>query len=383
MRILVISDLPQFVTGGAEIQASRLIEAWLDRGHEVLCFGRRMHGSVVQIGRHRLQVRRIRVFQRLGRPGRAITYFLSLGLLLLRYRLWPDVIYTRFLHEAAATAALLKHVGSLRCALVPTPANAGVNGDDKVIAALPFRRFLVRVMDAQCDAINLIAPAMRGDLRDLGFSDAKFHFIPNGINIPAEVPRNHNGPLRLLFIGRLASQKGIDILLHALGRLALGGEPTPYQLKIVGDGPERVPLETLASTLGLATNVSFVGEMTGDQVQAVLSDSDVFLLPSRYEGMSNAGLEAMARGLPLLLTRCGGLDTYLDESCGWVAPPEDEDALVEQLRQILETPRARLLQMGAGAREVAQRHFAMSEVADRYLKLFATIRHPRHGAGPQ
>lgn len=370
MRILVISDLPQFVVGGAEMQASRLIEAWLDRGHEVLCLGRRMGARSVQIGRHRIQTRRIGVLQWLGRPGRALSYFICLAALLWRYRAWPDVIYTRFLHEAAATAAVLKHLGLLHSVLVPTPANAGAHGDDKFIGALPFRRPLVKVLEAQCDAINLIAPAMAGDLRALGFSGRNFSFIPNGIEIPQPVAEPRTGPLRLLFVGRLSPQKGLDVLLAALSR-AGAGSAQAFVLSIVGDGPEMQRLSAAAQ--GLAGQVRFLGELPQLEVQGLLREADVFVLPSRYEGLSNAGLEAMACGLPLLLTRCGGLDTYLDETSGWVIPPADEAALARTLNQILATPREQLRKMGQDARRVAQQNFAMAEVADRYLALFRSL----------
>ncbi len=373
MRILVISDLPHFVVGGAEFQAARLIEAWLDRGHEVICLGRRMRGDAVEIGRHRLRVGRIHVVQGLGRPGRALSYFLSLALLLLRHRRWPDVIYTRFLHEAAATAALLKQAGLLRCALVPTPANSGVNGDDKVIKALPFRHQLVRVLDAQCDAINLIAPAMADDLRQLGFSGRGFSFIPNGIDLPDRVPRKAQARLRLLFVGRLAPQKGLDILLSALARMAPALREK-FELYLVGDGPERERLTDLAARHGLADSIHFTGEVQQDRVQDLLLQSDIFVLPSRYEGMSNAALEAMAAGLPVLLTRCGGLDTYLNESSGWVVPPVDEMALAEALARAVATPREQLSRMGQGARRIVEGNFAMAGIADRYLALFESLR---------
>jgi glycosyltransferase involved in cell wall biosynthesis len=373
VRILVISDLPQFVVGGAEMQASRLIQAWLDRGHEVICCGRRMGADSVQIGRHTIRTHRIRVVQQLGRPGRALSYFLSLAVLLARYRSWPDVIYTRFLNEAAATAALLKQFGVLHCALVPTPANAGVNGDDKVIGALPFHRRLVRVLDAQCNAINLIAPAMADDLRALGFSGTSFRFIPNGIDLPPPAERGDTGTLRLIFVGRLAWQKGLDRLLQALS-VAASATGRQFELQIVGDGPDRQALETLATRLGLAGKVIMLGEKRQGEVQELLRQSDVFVLPSRYEGLSNAGLEAMACGLPLLLTRCGGLDSYLDQDSGWIIPTDDDTALAEALRDILTTPRQALQEMGLKAREIARRNFAMSEVAERYLALFDTLR---------
>lgn len=108
MRILVLSDLPQFVTGGAERQAANLIEAWMDAGHEVTCFGRRMGCEPVRVGKHEVPVRRIGTVQRFGRLLRGVSYLISLAMLLLEHRRSIDLIYTRFLGEAAVTVSLLK-----------------------------------------------------------------------------------------------------------------------------------------------------------------------------------------------------------------------------------------------------------------------------------
>ena len=65
----------------------------------------------------------------------------------------------------------------------------------------------------------------------------------------------------------------------------------------------------------------------------------MFILPSRYEGMSNAVLEAMEAGLPILLTRCGGIDTYIDESIGWTCEPDDVNGLTAALLRMLDHAR--------------------------------------------
>ncbi len=83
MRILVISDLPQFVTGGAEMQAYRLIDTWLEAGHEVIGFGRRMRSGTLETDNGTFPVRRIRTVQKCGRAIRAMTYVASLSFLLL------------------------------------------------------------------------------------------------------------------------------------------------------------------------------------------------------------------------------------------------------------------------------------------------------------
>jgi glycosyltransferase involved in cell wall biosynthesis len=377
MRILVVSDLPQFVTGGAEMQAARLIEAWLDAGHEVRCLGRRMGRGPVQLGRHALPVHRIHVSSLLGRWGRAVSYFLSLAWLLLHHRRWADVVYTRFLGEAAATAALLKAVGALRAPLVATPANTRGNGDTNLLRSLPFGRRLIRLLDRHCNAINLIADDMVDELRTAGFSGANFSRIPNGIPLGVMPMRAAAAMPNFVAVGRFTPQKGYDVLLQAMSlvrdRLA------PGQVWVIGDGPERERLVALSNELQVADRIVWHGELPQSRVAQLLGQAHLFLLPSRYEGLSNAGLEAMERGLPLLLTQCGGLDRHIDASMGWVVPPEDVAALADALRKALATGPQGLLEMGGHARHYAERTFDMAVIAGRYLALFERLREGKPG----
>ncbi|HET6435316.1 MAG TPA: glycosyltransferase family 4 protein [Xanthomonadaceae bacterium] len=375
MRILVVSDLPQFVTGGAEMQAARLIEAWLDAGHEVRCLGRRMGARSVRIGRHVLPVARIRTTSLLGRYGRAASYFLSLAWLLWRNRRWAQVVYTRFLGEAAATAAILKASGVLRLPLVATPANTRGNGDINLLRSLPLGGRLIGLLDRECDAINLIAADMVAELRAAGFSGRNFTRIPNGIRLAPPPARAQRDRPRFLAVGRLTPQKGYDVLLSALASMREAF--APGQVRIVGDGPERDALASQAVALGVADIVHWVGEASQDVVVRCLDDADVFLLPSRYEGLSNAGLEAMERALPLVLTRCGGLDHYVDPSVGWVVASEDASAFAGALAEALAATPARRARMGLEARRRLEHEFDMAVVAARYAALFQALHEGR------
>lgn len=377
MRILVLSDLPQFVTGGAEMQAARLIEAWLDAGHEVRCLGRRMGRGPVQLGRHALPVGRIRTSSLLGRWGRAATYFLSLAWLLLRHRRWTDLIYTRFLGEAAATAALLKATGLLEVPLVATPANTHGNGDTNLLRSLPLGRHLIRLLDRHCDAINLIAGDMEDELRTAGFTGANFSRIPNGIPLGIVPERDVFALPHFIAVGRLTQQKGYDVLLRAVAQVR--DLIAPRQVWIVGDGPERESLASQSKELQIADRIVWLGELPQPQVVQLLDEAHMFLLPSRYEGMSNAGLEAMERGLPILLTRCGGLDRHIDANMGWIVPPEDANALAKALGEAVTAGPRELVEMGGHARRYAERTFDMDLIANRYLELFSQLRGGRAG----
>jgi glycosyltransferase involved in cell wall biosynthesis len=372
MRILVVSDLPQFVTGGAEMQAARLIEAWSRAGHEVICLGRRMGACEASVGSVRVPVHRIRTISWLGRPGRALSYFLSLAWHALRLRRWADVAYCRFLGDAAVTLCCVRALGLFRQPIVSTPANAGPTGDVSYLRSVPGTARIVRLLDCELADINLIAPGMAADLQEAGFDKVRISRIPNGVPVaPLRRQARADGPLRVLSVGRLAFQKGYDVLIEALGRLPLGIAER-LRVEIAGDGPLRQELETSARNLprGLLT---FLGELDSAAVRRRLEESDVFLLSSRYEGMSNAALEAMERGLPLLITRCGGIDTYLGADEAWVVSPGDAAALAEAIASLPELAPEALVRAGDASRALVEREFALEAVASRYLQLFQEL----------
>ena len=375
MKILVVSDLPHFVTGGAEMQAARLIEGWLDRGHEVICLGRRMGEGPVRIGRHEVTVHRIGTVTRWGRWMRGGSYALSLAFLLLRYRRWADVIYTRFLGDAAIVVGLLKYIGLVRSPLITVPASTGKGGDLCYLKSILGNRWLIRLLDTQCDTINLISPSMDSELREAGFSGNNFTHIPNGVSILPLEGNSVRAPVRFITVGRLAPQKGLDILLKAVASLKdrLG----PGQIVIVGSGPEGSALREQARRLGIDDRIEWAGNLDQDGVRARLEQADVFVLPSRWEGLSNAGIEAMERGLAPILSDCGGLDAYVNPEMGWVVPRGDVEALARAMAEALSLPRERLREMGRRARMLAEREFDLDRVVERYLALFADL----EGAG--
>ncbi|HET6632009.1 MAG TPA: glycosyltransferase family 4 protein [Rhodanobacteraceae bacterium] len=382
MRILVISDLPQFVTGGAEKQAANLIEAWLEAGNEVTCFGRRMGAEPVHIGRHLVPARRIRTLQRAGRLLRGASYFFSLSLLLVRHRGQFDLVYTRFLGEAAVTACLLKSLRLVNAALVATPANTGGRrgGDAGFLASVPCRNALVRLLDAHCDAINLIAPAMAAELRKIGFSGRNFSHIPNGVAVRADAPPHSQRRHMFLAVGRVARQKGYDVLIEALALIK--NRLRPGMVRIAGDGAERPQLQARAAQLKVADAIEWLGELDHASVLRELEDAKVLLLPSRYEGMSNAGLEAMERGLAMLMTRCGGLDTYVQPDMGWVIEPGDAESLAAAIEASLSSSAQSLQSMGSCNRACVLQRFALATVATRYLELFSRLVAARSAGTP-
>ena len=160
--------------------------------------------------------------------------------------------------------------------------------------------------------------------------------------------------LRLITVGRLSKQKGIDILLDACSQ-ALGRSRVKFELVIVGDGEDRDALAAQAAELRLGNSVRFLGRL--HDVHAQLVSSDVFVLPSRSEGFPNSMIEAMSVGLPVIAARCrGGVEDILGDACGRQYaldfPPGDAEALAERIVRIVEDANLRR-RLGACSRERA------------------------------
>lgn len=376
MRILVLSNLPPYVLGGAENQVARLVESWTNWGHDVEVAGHRLPSGVLRLGKAIIRTHRIVVLERFGRAGRALSYLFSLACLVHSIGNRFDVIYCRGLGDGAISICLLKALMRVRLPLLSCPINARGAGDAHFIRSIPGWRRLVSLINRHCDAINVIAPAILSDLVTLGIDSPRISCIPNGIPIGASPARSAVSPIRrMVWVGRLSPQKGLDQLLRALAKVAALGRE--FSLEIIGDGPERDSLIQLRSRLGLNSRIHFSGVLASHEIRDKLAkDADVFVLPSRYEGMSNAAMEAMEAGLPVLMTRCGGIDTYVDADTGWLCDPDDLDGLTSAILRMLDTPDSQLLSMGRRARLLVERHFDIDSIARRNAFLMQQLAVP-------
>jgi glycosyltransferase involved in cell wall biosynthesis len=152
----------------------------------------------------------------------------------------------------------------------------------------------------------------------------------------AAASRAARTPPRVLYAGRLARTKGVDVLLVALAQLRREGLELPC--RILGDGPERVSLEKLARDLGLHGQVIFEGALSIKRVLAFYEDSDVLVLVSKAEGWPKAIAEAMAFGLICVGSDRGLLPRMLAGGRGLVVAPRDIHGLASILRQIATAP---------------------------------------------
>jgi glycosyltransferase involved in cell wall biosynthesis len=225
-----------------------------------------------------------------------------------------------------------------------------------------------------------ISDAVARQLAEAGARAERIAVVPSAVDpaalhpqrareaVRAELGANAGEPC-LLTAAALVERKGIDVLLRALARLF--AEDGPATLWIAGDGPERGALEQLARELALGDRVRFLGARR--DVPDLLAACDVFVLPSRHEGLGVAALEAMAAGRAVVASGVGGLaEAVAHERTGLLVPPDDPPALAGALARLLGDARLRERLAAAGPARIAERHLA-SHMVEAYERLYRDV----------
>ena len=194
----------------------------------------------------------------------------------------------------------------------------------------------------------------------------EIEIIPNGIDLDvfSPAPRSWTPP-HLLFVGRLVYQKGLDLLLVALAKLI----NLKWEMTFVGDGSQLEELKQMAFSLGIQDRICFAGWRSRDELIHYYQEANLFVFPSRHEGMPNALLEAMSSGLPAIATRiAGNEELVLDRHSGLLIPPNDIEALKDALHELL-TKEDLCREMGTAAREYIASSYSWKVTAQTYLDL--------------
>ena len=204
-------------------------------------------------------------------------------------------------------------------------------------------------------------------------STEKLHIVHCGVEPHRLVQVQHSGSgSKLLFVGRIATVKGIEVLLDAIGSLRTAHPD--LHLTVVGDGPERPRLEKEAAERGLSEAVAFVGAKSQAEVAELLAVHDVFVLPSFAEGVPVVLMEAMGSGLPVVATHVGGMTELIDDEVnGFLVRPFDADQLATRIGELVADPQLRQ-RLGDAGREKVLDEFVSADEAARLASLITAHR---------
>lgn len=235
-----------------------------------------------------------------------------------------------------------------------------------------------RVIGALADLRFCVAENVLQVLRDLsGVSAEKLTLISNGTALAAPVTVRPGHALHIGAVGRLVWQKDHRTLILAAEQLHLRG--IDFRLTIIGDGPLRKELEQLVAERGLDDRVSMPGFQ--QDVDACLRSFDVFAMSSIDEGQPVSLLEAMARGLPVVATRVGGIPaTVADGREGLLVEPGDVSCLADALAALATAPDRRAA-LGQQAWRRVERDFSCEAIARRYADTYAELYRERTAVG--
>lgn len=203
--------------------------------------------------------------------------------------------------------------------------------------------------------------------------------VPNGVDVgrfdgvaplALEALDLPEGAFLTVYVGRLEAQKGLPTLLDAAERVA--SSRPEWHLALVGGGPEAERLRAWTRARpNLAARVRWLGPR--EDVPALLTAADLVVLPSRWEGMPNVVLEAMAARRAVVATRVEGTeDLVVPGESGWLVPPNDPDALAAALIEAADD-RARLRRYGAAGRTIVERAFTQAAVVARYDRIWSRV----------
>ena len=236
----------------------------------------------------------------------------------------------------------------------------------------PFLKPILRYVWRHAAAVTAISRQHR-DLAHQTLATLPIPIIYNGVETDVFFPVEKAAtPVTIVCVGRLIERKGQHHLLHAFARVLETRLDHQLRLQLVGTGDAEDQLRQLARELGIEHNVEFLGFIDREGMPAIYQQAHIFVLPSQSEGMSIALLEAMASGLPVIVTDTGGTDELVTEGVnGMVVPWADRAALTKALLVLIDDAKLRH-RMGTSSREKSAQ-FSWAEISRQYLSMMQEI----------
>ncbi len=240
------------------------------------------------------------------------------------------------------------------------------------------KAFLDRALLRRFDCVIAVSHAVRHRLPRWWLPDAQVRVIHNALMLdsygrtladaPRRIPRGSD-PVRMLAVGRLSAEKGLDLLLRALGMLV--PRFPQLELTIAGTGPEEASMRRLASRLGLTQRVRYAGYVS--DMPELYYRSDLVVQSSLTEGLPNVMLEAAYLGVPVVATDVGGTREVIEHGVnGWIVPAGSATALADGILRYLEDPAA-FVTMAARGRRHIEDHFSIAERTARQSEVYEAV----------
>jgi glycosyltransferase involved in cell wall biosynthesis len=357
--------------GGAEKQLQQLAPRLQARGFDVFIITR------LEKGLDRFEVVDGVEIHRIFAPGPKFfaSAFFTLGAVIKLTRLRPDIVHAHEILSPTTVAILAKRFSG--SPVVVKLLRGGIRGDIYKLKRRPLGLKHLSVKCKNVDAFVVISREIDRELEDCNVLPEKRVFVPNGVDTEHFVPlsaiqrRTLRAELSIpliclavVYLGRLMPEKRVDQILQIWPEIQ---QMFPdAKLLIIGAGADEPRLRGMSGP-----GVQFIGQV--EDAARFLQASDLFILPSSTEGLSNSLLEAMSTGLPVLATSVGGTpDVIRHEVDGYLVPPDDQQALMQGVLRLLgdEKLRARL---GKNGHHRILSNYSLDSVADRLGNLYMKL----------
>lgn len=369
--LMFVPQYPYPVVGGLEKQAHELSRALISKGMEIQV----VSGKTARAQSRREVVDGVPVTRITWSKNRVFRFMfepLIIAMVLLRLRGTYDIIHLHqyswiSLYVIMIAKALRKPVMTKMCSV----GEMGLPG----LRNHRFGRIKQKIL-LQSDVIVSMSGKSLSELDDAGYLRSRVLLTPNGIALrprPASVEperRKKEDRCKVVFVGRMCEEKKLDVLLDVWAELCAESDRQAI-LELWGNGPLENHLKVRCRRLGISSSVIFCGYI--DNVQDRLPDMDLFVLPSMLEGNSNAILEAMAAGLPVVSTLVGGTPMLVgSDGRPFLYMPDDHSALKMKLLQLIRDSGLRE-SVGSSMRRRVERYFDINRVAQTYVDAYGLM----------
>ncbi len=249
---------------------------------------------------------------------------------------------------------------------LPLPFFLTIHG---LLEQIHYRTLACQRLLTLCQTVSVVSNSLKHALHEEGITHKDLRVIYNGSLISSEPPKPLIGRVnKLVCVGRLSTEKGFETALYAL-KLLQPAHPT-LQLTIAGGGPLYAVLTNLINDLGLHSQVKLLDYVPPHEVDALIDQNDVVLMPSTYESFGLVALEASLRGRPVIAGCVDGLkEVVLHGETGLLVPPGDPVALADGLKQLIDNP-DRVVEMGKNGYQRGVNCFSLGAMAANYLAMY-------------
>lgn len=200
----------------------------------------------------------------------------------------------------------------------------------------------------------------------------KIYKVPNGVDLNnfKSLPVKSNDPIRLLFVGRLSKQKNIPLLIRSF-KIVTQKTNRKIELNIVGDGEEKSKIINLIKAENLEKKVNLHGELRGEKLYEIYSNSDIFILTSDYESFGMVLIEAMASGLPIIASNIPALRNVVENNkTGLLVKPEPED-FAKAFEKLINNPQLKEKLIKNGLKEVKK--YNWDEITKKFEDIYKEV----------